>query len=343
MRITRESSRLPGGNSPMSAFTLIELLVVIAIIAVLIALLLPAVQAAREAARRAQCVNNLKQLGLAMQNYHDTQGTFPIGRTGTGFTYPFSDNRRTWTFGIFPYMEQTSLANSINYSISFYQPQNTTVIQTQVSAFDCPSDPNGSVIEEPGTASARAKADYMVNWGNMHFYQDQIPATMPNPWTTGTAFGAGSPMNPVAFLGAPFSANRSIPIQAITDGTSNTLQVSEVVICLPGTAGGISGDHRGDIYNDDYNGTMFMAYTTPNSKIPDQMGYSNFCVYPNQGNPPCNANTPVFNAARSKHSGGVNAAMCDGSVRFFKDSINVLTWRSLSTTQGGEVISADSL
>ncbi len=90
-------------------FTLIELLVVIAIIAVLIALLLPAVQSAREAARRAQCVNNLKQLGLAMQNYHDVQGTFPIGRTGTGFSYPLSGgdpNRRTWSFGILPYIEQ---------------------------------------------------------------------------------------------------------------------------------------------------------------------------------------------------------------------------------------------
>src|SRR5437660_530008 len=101
---------------PTDGFTLIELLVVIAIIAVLIALLLPAVQAAREAARRAQCVNNLKQLGIAMHNYHDTNGSFPIGRQGKP--------RRTWTFGILPFIEQTTLYNAINFSTDFYQRQN---------------------------------------------------------------------------------------------------------------------------------------------------------------------------------------------------------------------------
>src|SRR3954463_14339787 len=108
------------------AFTLIELLVVIAIIAVLIALLLPAVQAAREAARRAQCINNLKQLGLAMHNYHDSLGTFPIGATGvrslaSGGKYwdgsPVGNARRTWAFMILPYLEQTTMANAINFSI----------------------------------------------------------------------------------------------------------------------------------------------------------------------------------------------------------------------------------
>src|ERR1700678_835829 len=118
----------PDFDSPnRRAFTLIELLVVIAIIAVLIALLLPAVQAAREAARRSQCVNNLKQLGLAMHNYHDAQGSFPIGRTGLGFTYPNTsiDDRRTWAFGILPQLEQSSLFNAINFNLSFYVPQQT--------------------------------------------------------------------------------------------------------------------------------------------------------------------------------------------------------------------------
>jgi prepilin-type N-terminal cleavage/methylation domain-containing protein/prepilin-type processing-associated H-X9-DG protein len=320
------------------AFTLIELLVVIAIIAVLIALLLPAVQAAREAARRAQCINNLKQLGIAMHNYHDAQGTFPIGRTGIGFSYPYKDNRRTWSFGIMSFIEMTALANSINFTLSFYYPQNTTAIKTGVSAFDCPSDPNGATIEEPTTAYPRAKADYMVNWGNMHYYQDQLPSTMPNPWTwTGGPFGP--PLNVLSFLGAPFQANKSIGVQSITDGTSNTLLMSEVVV---GTNKGNNSDHRGDIYNDDYNCTMFMAVTPPNSRIPDQHGATTYCQYPNALNPPCNANSPVFNAARSFHSGGVNASLCDGSVRFVKNSINVATWRALSTTQGGEVVSADA-
>jgi prepilin-type N-terminal cleavage/methylation domain-containing protein/prepilin-type processing-associated H-X9-DG protein len=321
-------------------FTLIELLVVIAIIAVLIALLLPAVQAAREAARRAQCVNNLKQLGIAMHNYNNTQGTLPIGRTGIGFSYPgsFDANRRTWTFGIMGYIELTALANSINYSLSFYYPQNTTAIKTGVSAFDCPTDPNSSTIEEPTTAYPRAKADYMVNWGNMHYYQDQLPGTMPNPWTwSGSPFGP--PQNVMTFMGAPFQANKAIGMQSITDGTSNTLLMSEVVV---GLNNGNNSDHRGDIYNDDYNCTMFMAATPPNSRVPDQHGATTYCQYPNSLNPPCNASSPVFNAARSFHAGGVNAGFCDGSVKFMKNSINVATWRALSTTQGGEVISADA-
>jgi prepilin-type N-terminal cleavage/methylation domain-containing protein len=319
------------------AFTLIELLVVIAIIAVLIALLLPAVQAAREAARRAQCVNNLKQLGLGMHNYHGTQGTFPIGRTGIGFSYPYLDNRRTWTFGIFSYIELSSLANATNYGLSFYYPQNTTVIKTGVSAFDCPSDPNSTTIEEPTSAYPRAKADYTVNWGNMHYYQDQLTSSMPNPWTWNPS-PYPAPLNVITFGGAPFQVNKAIGMQNITDGTSNTLLMSEVRV---GQNNGNSSDHRGDVYNDDYNCSMFMAATPPNATIPDQMGSTTYCQYPQGLNPPCNANTPVFNAARSFHSGGVNATLTDGSVKFMKNTINIATWRALSTTQGSEVISAD--
>ena len=119
-----------------SAFTLIELLVVIAIIAVLISLLLPAVQSAREAARRAQCVNNLKQLGLAMHNYHDVNNALPLGRTLQVGTYrPFSQQAR-----ILGFMEQTNVFNTLNFSLSSYDLSNATGAATSVNSFLCPSD-----------------------------------------------------------------------------------------------------------------------------------------------------------------------------------------------------------
>ncbi|HEU5118030.1 MAG TPA: DUF1559 domain-containing protein, partial [Isosphaeraceae bacterium] len=138
-------------------FTLIELLVVIAIIGVLIALLLPAVQAAREAARRAQCTNNMKQLGLSMHNYHDTMGSFPIGRTGSGYSYPGcpNTNRRTWALSIMPYLELASVFNAVNFSQPFYDASNRTAVMTSISVYQCPSDPNNETIEEPTSAYPR--------------------------------------------------------------------------------------------------------------------------------------------------------------------------------------------
>ncbi len=319
-------------------FTLIELLVVIAIIAVLIALLLPAVQAAREAARRTQCVNNLKQLGIAMHNYHDTMGSFPIGRQGihrpTGSTgYPGdttgTNHRRTWAFSILPYIEQGVVANTVNFSLAYSVAShaNDTALTTEIAGFLCPSDPNSGVVN--AAAYKFHLANYMVNWGNTHY--DQAGIATENPYTGPAPGGA------VTFIGAPFALDIAYGIANITDGTSNTLMAAEVIACAPN---GSSADHRGAVYNDDYNCTMFMAYTPPNSPIPDQV--PTYCVYPYATNPPCINKLPAFNAARSFHPGGVNALMCDGSVKFFKNSISIPIWRALSTTIGGEVVSADA-
>jgi prepilin-type N-terminal cleavage/methylation domain-containing protein len=196
-------------------FTLIELLVVIAIIAVLIALLLPAVQAAREAARRVQCVNNLKQIGLAMQNYHEAMGSFPIGRMGVGFTYPNSPdpNRRTWILSLMPYVEQNSIFQSTNFSLTWYFPQNLTVIQVKVGAYHCPSDPNTWAAEEADLSTPHWMGNYVVNWGNMHWGQDQNPnrnRPYPNPWT--------GPLGDTVY----FEARRSRPTRPIASLTSPT-------------------------------------------------------------------------------------------------------------------------
>jgi prepilin-type N-terminal cleavage/methylation domain-containing protein/prepilin-type processing-associated H-X9-DG protein len=323
-------------------FTLIELLVVIAIIAVLIALLLPAVQAAREAARRMQCTNNLKQLGLAMMNYHTTVGSFPIGRMGLGFTYPNSSdpNRRTWTFSIMPYLEQGNVYAATNFSVSWYLLHNSTAYLGMVSAFHCPSDPNSLELDQSSLSTYHYMGNYVVNWGNMHWGQDQNPnrsrppGGYPNPWTN-------APLgDTVLFVGAPFTGNSTHDISYFIDGTSNTLLMSEVVVGVDkdGTLAG--EDSRGDVYNDGEGQSMFMTYTGPNSTYPDW--FPTYCTYPYLTNPPCKKSGPSFCAARSRHPGGVNALFGDGSVRFTKDSINLQNWRALSTPNGGEIVSADA-
>jgi len=299
-------------------FTLIELLVVIAIIGVLIALLLPAVQSAREAARRTQCTNNFKQMGIAMHNYHDTNNALPIGRQ--------TAQRRTWAMSILPFLEQGNLFGAINFSQPFYERANTTVVRSSISGFQCPSDEPS--IQEPDTAYPRSKSNFAANWGNTNFDQNTI--------TSG-------PAGTVNFNSAPFVTDKSIGLKSFRDGTSSTLLVGEVIMGQNTTGGGAGAyDHRGDIYNDDWNGCMFMAYTLPNSKIPDQMGNAVYCGRPDLGNPPCNANTPIFNTARSQHPGGVTMLLGDGSVRFLKDSVNVDTFRALSTPNGGEVVSSEA-
>jgi prepilin-type N-terminal cleavage/methylation domain-containing protein/prepilin-type processing-associated H-X9-DG protein len=325
------------GIRKVKGFTLIELLVVIAIIAVLIALLLPAVQAAREAARRSQCVNNLKQFGLAMQNYHDTAGSFPIGvQNGvTACGNPNGCPRRTWAFSILPFIEQGSMFNTVNFTKPFYDFSNSTATNAVISVFDCPSDSGNNTIETamPNYPN-RVKSNYVVNWGNASYLQ----SSGTNPVTTPVV--PGSTVTQVSFFPSPFTFNKCYSMSALIDGTSNTLSMAEIINPLNN---GTATDHRGDVFNDDYNCAQFEAYTPPNSQIPDQMNSSTYCVYPFAANPPCNGNTPAFNTARSYHSGGINASMCDGSVRFFKNSINVNAWRSLSTAMGSEVISADQL
>jgi prepilin-type processing-associated H-X9-DG protein len=315
------------------------LLVVIAIIAVLISLLLPAVQAAREAARRSQCVNNMKQLGLAMHNYHDSLGNFPIGAMGVrsyapGGVYPdgtaVGNARRTWLPMLLPYIEQGVVANSYNFSQIFNSYLNTTAELTQISVLSCPSDPNQGSIEN---SPPRYQHNYVVNWGNTTWQQNMTTTYNPTvgiypPGTT----------NSVPFLGAPFTMDKSFGIQSITDGTSNTLLMAEVKIGADIT-GGIQ-DHRGDIWNDDWMCAMFTAFTPPNVSFTDYLG--NDCNYPYQNNPPCIVQVPYFIAARSYHPGGVNALMADGHVQFFKNSIAYTTWRMLGSSQGGEVLSSDS-
>jgi prepilin-type N-terminal cleavage/methylation domain-containing protein/prepilin-type processing-associated H-X9-DG protein len=319
------------GRPRSRGFTLIELLVVIAIIAVLIALLLPAVQAAREAARRIQCTNNLKQIGLSVHNYHQAVGSFPSGARGC------CDG--TWQAFILPYMEQGALFNSYNYSNPRYvNLANTTVTTSFISALLCPS--NGVQHKPISTALGAAATglisahNYVANFGSTDLNQQDVALD--------SRF-AGAPftfMAPYSNADHPASANKgkTVTIATITDGTTNTMLASEVIIVTQ------TSELRGLTWWAD--ATSFTALLAPNSPLPDQMYGPAACNTTIARPTPCGTSSgdPRLNylAARSRHSGGVNAAMCDGSVRFMKDSISLPIWRALSTTQGGEIISSDA-
>ena len=333
-------------NTARRGFTLIELLVVISIIAVLIALLLPAVQAAREAARRMQCVNNLKQLGLAAMNYESANGSLPPQQTMviSGNTQPTQYTSWGVSARLAPYMEMGPLYNAMNFSLKYSDPTNTTVSYIQVKYLLCPSEVNAT----PPDAS---KPFGVSNYG----------------WSVGDWYvfgGGGSPPNRSAF-----AVNVARNLAAFSDGLSNTLLSAEVKANQPlykscPTPPGISPANYPDtasspafILQNYANGckadvghvkwsigsACYDGFTTalpPNFKMivgATQLDIDYDTNDENNGGPTYAAIT-----SRSHHAGGVNALFGDGGVRFIKTTIAGSTWRSLGSIAGGEVISADS-
>jgi len=325
-------------------FTLIELLVVIAIIAVLIALLLPAVQAAREAARRSQCVNNLKQLGLAAQNYHDVVDVFPtqIGwpstlaaPAGLGVNTA-ADIRASWLLQILPNMEQTALFNSYNSAFvsatdtGWNSIRNTTVLYTRVETFICPSYSGATFLVKPGdyAGSAIVVGNVVITTykGNGGDSATQIPIA-----NLGSVPNTGYQPAATQFYGDP-AASSNLPysrglfwrgpmrgtIPAILDGTSNTL-----------LAGDVCPNDRGFLI------APFSTWADSNHAVAVT-------------SIPLNWKWPVAAYAagtydtslgfRSKHPGGANFCLGDGSVRFIPDTINRLLYQQLCTRAGGEVV-----
>ena len=318
------------------AFTLVELLVVIAIIGILVALLLPAVQTAREAARRMQCTNNLKQVALALHNYQDVSKAMPLGQYGCCWG--------TWLVSLLPYLEQSNLrANYLGHGYdggtsvvppSYSHIANRPVTTTQLATLTCPSDSKTAI----STVIAGITFHNIVgNFGNTDLARTDPFGTSttgaPNRW--GGAPFVGLLGWPRGHANQPNISPAQVPpfvrFSDVVDGLSNTILFSE-------TVQGRGGDLRGFAWWQ--GGSHFETFNPPNSAAPDRMESSSYCVTAIRSNPPCTAATPtVFNqivSARSRHLGGVNVALCDGSVRFVPNSVNLDTWRSLGTIRGGE-------
>lgn len=303
-------------------FTLIELLVVIAIIAVLIGLLLPAVQKVREAAARSTCQNNLKQLGLAHHNYHDTNRHLMPVISPSGCCWG------TWMVLILPYIEQDAAfrlyrnwggndstasgwpSAGIGRYGSVENRQNVTA--RRYSTLTCPSD------QENAPLSGITNHNYSVATG------------------TGGTFGAvpvGAPSGYSVQNGMFDGRNRTrrIKLTDVTDGLTNTIMVAEVLQ-------GQGTDLRGFQWWGDAAGVS--TFAPPNSSTPDQIYTATYCNNQPQRNLPCSAPGNTF-LSRSRHPGGVNVALGDASVRFIRENIDPVTWRLMASIDDGQIINID--
>ncbi|WP_417388927.1 DUF1559 domain-containing protein [Gimesia sp.] len=297
--------RSKSGLVPRTGFTLIELLVVIAIIAILIALLLPAVQQAREAARRSTCKNNVKQIGLALHNYHETHRCFPPGwvQPSTSASCQPSVSspsgcRPGWGWGtmLLPFIDQANMYNALNVKSTQLVVTPSTESKTTIPLFRCPSDTGSQLNSDRG---GHATSNYKANYGSRG---------------TGTSINT-SPHNAAGGNGS-FWSNSNTRLRDLTDGASNTVLIGETA--------------RGRVGSTTYNGGIWVGYY--------DNGKTASVVWKTENHPGSLINGTLAWAFSSQHTGGAHFLLGDGGVRFLSENIDGTTYENLGKISDGNVI-----
>jgi prepilin-type processing-associated H-X9-DG protein len=264
---------------------------------------------------------------LAMHNYNDTFGALPYGPREIPST-----NRHSWVPALWPFIEQKALYDQYNFSVGFYLAPNSIgggnastanlngPTGQRVKIYYCPSDRFGAVQTSVDDPYYRAKGNYQLNWG--HIQQPDPNYSLANPPKSWAPFGYMDYKS----HGLP----RLTRLAEITDGTSNTMLISESLTTRDGDK-----DHRGDMLNDGEVCAYFMTLLTPNTTAPDVM-IAGYCISRPELKMPCTTATNHYKAARSRHPNGVNVGYGDGSVRYVTDNVPLTIWQAVGSLNGGE-------
>jgi prepilin-type N-terminal cleavage/methylation domain-containing protein len=307
-----------------AGFTLVELLVVIVIIGILIGLLLPAVQSAREAGRRTRCLNNFRQVGIALHGYYDSYGHFPHG------TYTRMDdwngspqNRRCWMQDILPFVEFMGMYK--DFDKYMWNPSNSALgypgLQTVIPTLVCPDDPVSPKLH--------------TYWGGINTDNQGFSGNV--VLCAGSDYFNPSGLESSTKVNGIFFAKSKVTTAMITDGASHTAMSSEIILSRDTD----SHDIRGRYYNPQHGGVLFTTRITPNTMVPDVFDW---CALHPASRAPCidaGFTAPMFLSARSYHPGGVSLGMADGSVRFVADLVDPAVFKASGSRNGGEMIPSE--